>query len=398
MTTITLPESPESDLLRGAPSDEPCGRPAHENIVRRFLGNIGRRVQLLWTTRVVEGILLKRRIERLYLVMGGHIYFQTLSAAVRLDLFGLLNRHGPLTCTEIARHLEIAEKPARILLLGCTALGLLRKSGAVYSNSLMANRVLLRDVPESIVSIIEWQHHINYRPMHAFYEALSANKNVGLDEFEGDESTLYERLAHYPRLEKIFQAAMQCISVQANKTLVRFVDFSRVRHLVDVGGGDGTNVTALALEYPHLRATVFDSPSVCRIAEENIRQAGLADRVNTVAGNCFEDPFPEEADCFLFSHFLTIWSEEENCRLLKKAFDALSSGGRVIVFNMMQSNSGTGPLSAAMGSPYFLTLATGKGMLYTWKEYESWMKQAGFSSVKKQTLPRDHGAIVGMKS
>ncbi|MBN2294095.1 MAG: hypothetical protein JXM70_16835, partial [Pirellulales bacterium] len=57
----------------------------------------------------------------------------------------------------------------------------------------------------------------------------------------------------------------------------------------------------------------------------------------------------------------------------------------------------TGPLSAAMGSPYFLTLATGAGMLYTWQEYENWMREAGFSSVSRQELPRDHGAIVGRK-
>jgi cyclopropane fatty-acyl-phospholipid synthase-like methyltransferase len=168
--------------------------------------------------------------------------------------------------------------------------------------------------------------------------------------------------------------------------------------VVDVGGGDGSNLITLASAYPHLRGTVFDSPSVCRIAEQNIQKAGLTPRLGTVAGNCFEDPFPAGADCFLFSHFLTIWSEDRNRQLLKKAFDALRAGGRVIVFNMMQSNSQTGPLSAAMGTPYFLTLATGKGMLYTWREYESWIRRAGFCYVKTQALPKDHGVIIATKS
>ncbi len=64
---------------------------------------------------------------------------------------------------------------------------------------------------------------------------------------------------------------------------------------------------------------------------------------------------------------------------------------------MMQHDSETGPLSAAMGSPYFLTLATGRGMLYCWKEYESWMNQSGFTTVKRQRLPRDHGVLIGIK-
>jgi molybdopterin/thiamine biosynthesis adenylyltransferase len=365
--------------------------------IRRTSANLWRRISAFGMVNIVEGLVLRRQIEKFYLIISGHIYFETLSAAVELDLFGFLSKHGRLSGTEIATRLGIEEKPARILLLGCAALGLLRKRGAMYSNSRVAQRLLVRESPRNVISIIRWQHHINYRPMYRFYDAIKANRNVGLDEYEGNESTLYERLAHKPELEAIFQEAMEGISVQANAMFSRFVDLSNVRHLVDVGGGNGTNAMALAAKYTHLRADVFDSPSVCRIARAHIEQAGLSARVGAVEGDCFNDPFPRDADCFLFSHFLTIWSEDENRYLLRKAFDALPVGGRVMVFNMMQHDSETGPLSAAMGSPYFLTLATGKGMLYCWREYESWIKQAGFATVKRQRLPRDHGVLIGIK-
>ena len=172
------------------------------------------------------------------------------------------------------RHLGIAEKPTRILLLGCTALGLLRKRGPLYSNSRLAEKLLVLDAPGNVVSIIRWQHHINYRPMHRFYDAIKANGNVGLGELEGVEGTLYERLAHNRELESIFQDAMEAISVQANAIFARFVDLSNVRHLVDVGGGNGANAMALAAMYPRLQTDVFDSPSVCRIARQNIERAG----------------------------------------------------------------------------------------------------------------------------
>jgi hypothetical protein len=349
-------------------------------------------------THIVEGLLIRRQVDKFYLLMSGHIYFETLSAAVELGLFEILSEHQRLSRAEITRYLGIEDKPARILLLGCTALGLLRKRGSLYSNSRLARRLLVRSSLGNVVSIVRWQHHINYRPMHRFYEAIKANRNVGLDELEGDEPTLYERLTRDSRLEAIFQEAMEGISVQANAMFARFVDLSEVRHVVDVGGGNGANAMALVGQYTRLRADVFDFPSVCHIAQQNIAKAGLSSRVGTVEGNCFTDPFPQGADCFIFSHFLTIWSEEENRLLLEKAFNALPHGGRVIVFNMMQHDSETGPLSAAMGSPYFLTLATGRGMLYCWKEYESWMKQAGFATVKRQRLPRDHGVLIGVKS
>jgi tRNA A58 N-methylase Trm61 len=345
-----------------------------------------------------ERFLPKPPIERIYPLLGGHIYFQTLSAAVQLDLFTLLNDQPGLSGEEISTRLGIQEKPARILLLGCTNLGLLRKTGATYANSRLTDRFLVRGVPGNIVAVVEWQHFVNYRAMYHFCDSIKANTNVGLCEFDGGELTLYERLAHHPDLEQIFQDAMQGISLQANAMLARYVDLSHVRRLVDVGGGNGTNAMTLARRFPKMHATVFDAASVCRIARRNVASAGMGDRVDAVEGDCFEDDFPAGVDCILFCHFFTIWSEDKNRFLLRKAHEALAPGGSVIVFNMMQSDDATGPLTAAMGSPYFLTLATGEGMLYTWREYQTWMREAGFETVRTQKLPRDHGAIIGVKA
>jgi len=353
-------------------------------------------LRLVWQ-RFMERCVLRRQIEKYYLVMGGHIFFQTLSAAVQLDLFTLLAQKGPLTQAGVSSELRIDEKPARILLLGCTALGLLRKSGQLYANTRMANELLNRDKQRNICPVIAWQHFINYRPLYAFVDALKANKNVGLNEFSGEGGTLYERLAGYPELERIFQQAMEGISSQANHLLAEAVDFGAFSHLLDVGGGNGSNAMELARRFPSLKATVFDSASVCAIARAHIAQAGMEGRVDAATGDCFEDDFPKGADCILFAHFMTIWSEEKNRSLLRKAFEALPRGGAAMIFNMMQRDDRTGPLSAAMGSPYFLTLATGEGMLYTWSEYETWMKEAGFATVIRRQLVRDHGIILGLK-
>ena len=351
----------------------------------------------IWLLRLGERWFLRRRLARIYQLMGGHIYFQTLSAAAQLDLFTLLAREQRLTRPQIARQLGLQEKPARILLLGCVTLGLLRKRGGFYENTRLSAHLLNRDQPRNIVPIILWQQFINYRAMSAFPEALAANRNVGLREFQGAEPTLYQRLAHHPDLEKIFQAAMEAISRQANHLLAAAVDFGRFHHLVDIGGGNGANIIGLARRFPNLQADVFEAPSVCALAREKIQAEGLSGRLGAIAGNCFEDAFPAGADGILFCHFMTIWSEEKNRLLLRKAHQALTPGGAVIIFNQMQADDESGPWSAAMGSPYFLTLATGEGMLYTWNEYERWMREAGFAPVRRKALIRDHGLIIGIK-
>jgi len=190
---------------------------------------------------------------------------------------------------------------------------------------------------------------------------------------------------------------MSSLSRTANAMLVKELDLGGVHHLVDAGGGDGTNAMVIARAFKDLRVTVFDSETVCGLAKANIEEAQMSDRVDTRAGNFFTDPLPGDTDAVLLAHIMTIWSPAENRALLQAISDQLPRGGRVIIFNMMASDSGDGPLTAALGSPYFLSIATGKGMLYSWSEYEGWAREAGFSETERLILPRDHGVIIGHK-
>lgn len=331
-------------------------------------------------------------------VFGGHILFQTLYAAVEFDLFTKLSKHKRLSLSQISKELGIKNQPARILLLGLTSSGLVKRGeDGQYFNSHVAELALTSHSPKNLISYVKLQHHVMYKGMFHLVDAMREYKNVGLKEFAGDEGTLYQRIAHNPALKQMFQDAMHELSVHANEELVKAVDFSDTRFLVDVGGGDGTNIIELAKHYDRLTAAVFDLPEMCPITEKKLAESGLGNRLRAVGGNCFEDDFPVGADCYLFSHFCTIWSAEKNKVLFKKAFDALPRNGKIVIFNMMQEDDETGPLTAALGSPYFLAIATGEGMLYTWSEYEKWLEEAGFAEMKRIRLPRDHGVIVGRK-
>lgn len=330
-------------------------------------------------------------------LIGGHIFFQTVNSAVKFRLFDLLETKGGLTQSQIANHLHIQPRPARILLLGLTTLKLLTKNYDIYSNTELARRFFTTNSSENLIAVLEWQAEINYHALGHLHESMKSGKNLGLREFEGNGATLYERLANQPHLELIFQNAMEDISKQANNDLAKFVDFSEVKNVVDIGGGNASNIINLALKYPKLKATVFDRSSVCEIAKKNILGHHLEQRCSVISGNCFINEFPKEVDAFMFCHFLTIWSEEKNQFLLNKTYQALPDKGKVFIFNMMQNNMEDGPLTAAMGSPYFLSLATSEGMLYTWKEYTEWLHQAGFREIKTIKLPKDHGVIIGIK-
>lgn len=335
--------------------------------------------------------------DQLVLIAGGHTAFQLLYAGIELGVFDYLSRHPGASSGQISEATGLQAVPSRILLVGLTALKLILKDEDSYRNAAMVEQLLTSDSASNMVEVLGWQSHIVYPGEIDFVESLKQNRNVGLSRFPGDEPTLYQRLAHDPELEKVFQNAMSSLSRSANAILAREVDFAGIHHLVDAGGGDGTNAITLAMAHPHLRVTVFDSPTVCERAAANIEAAGLSDRINTHAGNFFTDDFPAGIDCILFSHILTIWSPQNNVRLLTRAFDALPEGGRVMIFNMMSQDTGDGPLVTALGSPYFLSIASGEGMLYAWNEYEEFLASAGFRQTERLELPKDHGVLVGIR-
>lgn len=337
-------------------------------------------------------------LNQLVLIAGGHSAFQLLWAGVELELFTLLSQEPDLNLEQISERLGLQYYPCRVLLVGLTALGLIKKQELGYANALLTERMLVKGSPEYAGEILGWQAHIVYPGMMDFLDSLRQGTNVGLNNFMGNGKTLYERLVSHPKLEHVFQDAMSALSAQANAYLIQDVDFNQFTHIVDVGGGDGSNALALARKFPNLRVTVFDSPSVCEIAKSNIADAGLQDKVATCPGEMFTDPFPAGVDAILFSHIFTIWSLDNNLALLKKSYEALPEGGAVLIFGMMGADDDTGPLSTALGSPYFLAIATGEGMLYSWADYEELIHQAGFRSVERvDNMPLNHGVIIGTK-
>lgn len=335
--------------------------------------------------------------DELALIAGGHTAFQLLWAGVNLGVFETLANQPESNFSDITQAIGIEEQPSRILLTGLATLRLIVKEGSNYRNSSIVQELLTRTSPNNMIDVLGWQHHIVYPAEIDFIDSLKSNKNVGLRHFPGDEDNLYQRIAHKPELEKVFHDAMSSLSRSANQLLAEKVDFSATQHLVDAGGGDGTNAITLARANPHLSLTIFDAPSVCELARKNISTANLSDRIGTHEGNFFVTDFPGSIDGIIYSHMLTIWSPEKNISLLKRSYEALPEGGKLFIFNMMANDNGVGPMATALGSPYFLTIATGEGMLYSWQDYEDFLAQAGFKQTERHELPKNHGVIVGIK-
>jgi hypothetical protein len=117
--------------------------------------------------------------------------------------------------------------------------------------------------------------------------------------------------------------------VQAPQIAQRF-DWSRFSQILDVGGGDGTVLTAILHAHPDLRGRVLDLSPTTAAATARFAAAGLDDRASTVSGSFF-DPLPVGADAYLLSDILHDWDDEAARTILAGCRRAAAPNGTVVV-------------------------------------------------------------------
>ena len=101
-------------------------------------------------------------------------------------------------------------------------------------------------------------------------------------------------------------------------------------------------LTDIARAHPQLKVTLMDLAAMAEEAGNYVERAGLAGRVGTASVNMFTEAWPTEPDAHFFSNVFHDWSDE-TCRLLaRKSFDALPSGGRIFLNEILMDDDGTG--------------------------------------------------------
>ncbi|HET7854318.1 MAG TPA: methyltransferase [Candidatus Methylomirabilis sp.] len=325
-------------------------------------------------------------------IISGFWASKTLAAAVELDLFTQLSGRG-VDIRELGQLLQIHPRPAEMLLSGCASLGLLEKRGERYHNSPLSEEFLVRGKPYYFGGVVSLLDRRLYLPWNRLPEAIKTN----CAQTWKDQPGIFEAMSASPEEQRIFTEGMHSFSVQSGEAVAAAFDFMPYAYLLDVGGGSGAYCIEAARRYPHLRATVFDLPAALEIAREKIAEAGFADRIKTHPGDFFNEELPKGADVVLLSMILHDWTPEKNRAILKRCFDALPSGGAVIVSELMMNDEKTGPISAALMSLNMLIETEGRN--YTWAEYTAWLKEVGFREIQGLPVesPGANGILVGRK-
>jgi predicted O-methyltransferase YrrM len=173
-----------------------------------------------------------------------------------------------------------------------------------------------------------------------------------------------------------FDGAMRASAAPVASALARAVDFSRYRTVVDVGGGVGTVLIAIAGAYPGVRGVLFDRPDVVERAAARLREAGLADRIEAVGGS-FLERVPEGGDAYLLKSILHDWEDQSSRAILGRIREAAAAGADLLVVErVLPEHPGPEDLDSLLGD--LNMLVNNGGQERTVEEFRALMEATGF--------------------
>ncbi len=323
---------------------------------------------------------------------------KTLLSAVELGLFTRL-ADGPLTGAEIADALQLHARSVPDFPDALVALGFLEREGsgddAKYCNTLDSGVFLDRTSPHYIGGILEMAND----RLYGFWDTLTDALKTGRPQSEtkdGGEPIFAKLYAQPEKLEQ-FMNAMAGISAGNFAAFAEKFDFSSYESLCDVGGATGQLSCMVAAAQPHLSCKSFDLPPVEPIAQRNIESAGLADRVEAVAGDFFVDELPR-ADVITMGMILHDWNLEQKKMLIRKAYDALPEGGAfVAIESIIDDERRENAFGLLMSLNMLIEFGADGGFDFTAADFDGWCREAGFQRTEVIPLAGPSSAVVAYK-
>jgi orsellinic acid C2-O-methyltransferase len=140
----------------------------------------------------------------------------------------------------------------------------------------------------------------------------------------------FEYMNDHPEEAAVFDEAMGSFTAMTAIAVAAAYDFSSMRKVVDLGGGQGALLAGILRANPDLRGVVFDMPRVADGARREIAAAGLADRCEFVGGDFFE-AVPAGFDAYLLKHVIHDWDDAKATRILRTARAAMSPEAKLLI-------------------------------------------------------------------
>ena len=292
-----------------------------------------------------------------------------LMTANKLQVFDELK--SPTTAEDIAQTLSLSLKGTERLLNGLTALGIVVKKSEKFHLPAEWQKYLTQDGEHSMQQWIRLSADLLpvWLELPRFIQSGTMVKSI------------MDVLGNEPEEMRAFINAMHDKGLKATWMLARELPIGDARNMLDVGGGPGTYSLEWAKLHKNLKATVFDIPPVVAVAQDYIKRYELEARVDTKAGDFNKDDFGEGYDLILLANVIHMYDRTVGKNLIRKTFNSLTAGGRIVIHGFCTDEEQTAPLEDALFNLTMGMLTEG-GQAHPVKEKIQWLEDEGFSEIR----------------
>jgi len=380
MTNENMPEE-QAPLLKGAV--KPSSRFTRLMASRRFQ-RWAAKFPFTRNTVRSEG-------EAMFDLVAGFCHTQLLQAFVRFEIPQLLLKNE-MNLPALADDIDVPEERLAVLMAGCVSIGLVKRRRSGFY-ALTRRGAALAGVP-GLAGMID-HHEILYLDLADPVAFFRGEVDTELAEFwpyvfgakgAKDATTI----AQYSKL------MADSLVLVAEDTLDA-VRFDKSHRMMDVGGGSGAFVAAVAKAYPKLPLTLFDLPAVVPAAAARFEKANIQHRIDVVPGSFRDEDLPTGADLVTLVRVLYDHSDETVAELLANVYHSLPPGGRIVISEPMTG----GEIPQRAGDAYFalycMAMRTGKARSPA--EISALLQGAGFGEIKtpKSRRPFITSVVTGVR-
>jgi SAM-dependent methyltransferase len=307
-----------------------------------------------------------------------------ISSAAAYDFFTHI-AHGHATADAVAAAAGTDQRGTRMVLDSLVALEFLTKRDGRYALTPESDAFLVRDRRTSIVDMIAEHPPLMWDDWGRLREALKTGRPVRTvdDLASGGE--------FFPKLIRMIMslslgpadAVAEYLGIGATVTGAR---------ILDVGAGACAWTIPFAQRDRSAKVTAFDLKPVLSETAKIVQEFGVAGSFRMQPGDYRTDDFGSEYDVIVFGNICHIETNETNRRLIARAHRALKAGGRLVIGDLLPNEDRTGPAFPVMFAINMFLHCDGD--TYTFEEYRSWLREAGFGDVKAYDTKRSHSPVI----
>ncbi|HTV03020.1 MAG TPA: methyltransferase [Luteitalea sp.] len=232
------------------------------------------------------------------------------------------------------------------------------------------SRLLQGDVPRSMRAAAEVRgEDFFWRSWGALRDSVRTGETGHELVFGEDTFTWFARHPDQARLFDDFQASMTAAAATA---ITKAYPFPPSATVADIGGGNGTLLTAVLGAHPGVKGVLFDLPHVVDAARP--RLAAQAARLQFTGGDFFK-AVPAGAQIYLMKYIIHDWEESKALAILANTRRAMPGGAHLLVIEDLVCGPNQ-PCRAKLGDVNMLVRTGGRNR--TREEYDALLARGGF--------------------